>query len=119
MIKMQGKSFMIGHDETLTITRDGAVTYVNGKPVAASGSTFQIKCNVQPVSGFELLIMPEADRFKEQYWVWTETTDIHLLKDKVTRNGVIFQVQQLKPWGTYLQFRMVRVDVGPDATDTL
>lgn len=110
---------MIDHDETLMVSRDGAVTWVSGKPVTSVASTFSIKGNVQPVNGFELMMVPEADRFKEQYWVWTETIDIHLNKDKVTRNGVIYEIQQIKPWGSYMQFRMVRVDVGPDTTDTV
>lgn len=114
MIKLQAPSQIITKDETLTVRRDGPTRYVDGKPVHVDGLEFPIECNVQPVNGFDLMMVPEGDRLKEQYWLWTPTP-LRLLKDKVKRNGDWFQVQQIRPWGSYNQARIVKVDVGPDA----
>lgn len=113
MIRLQGRSRIINYDEKILVRRDGDTRYVDGKPVSVDGVTFGIHANVQPVNGWDLMMVPEGDRLKEQYWVWTES-ELHLLKDHVQRNGFWFQVQQIRPWGSYFQARIVRVDVGPD-----
>jgi len=113
MIKLSAKSQIMNHDETLTVSRDGAVTYIEGLPVKAAGTTFSIRANVQALDSKELLMVPELDRYRENYWVFTEE-EIRV-NDIVTRNSVKFQVQQLEEWGSYRgAVRMVRIDVGPN-----
>lgn len=114
MIKLFARSQIISHDEVVTVYREGPVTYVDGKPVKHGANEFQIRANVQPIQGRDLLLVPEADRFKENYFVWTET--LMLVNDRVVREMVNFQVQEVQTWGSFYQLRMMRTDVGPYAT---
>jgi len=114
MIGLQGKSQIISHDEKLLVTRDGPIRYIDGKPVKGQPTVFEICGNVQPIDGLQLLIVPEGDRHKEQYWVFTY--DQPLLNDMITRNGINYQVQLVQEWGSYRKARMMRIDVGPNAT---
>lgn len=115
MIKLQGQKVrIIDYDEMLPVTRDGEVNVIEGKPVVLSQTNFTIRANVQPVEGRDLLLVPEFDRFKEQYFVFTETKLI--VNDKITRLGVNFVVQNAQPWGSFWECRMMRIDVGPRAT---
>lgn len=114
MIKLQfPKSYMIRHDELLTATRPGRTDYVDGKPLARAEVTYQFHCNVQPINGRDLLLVPEGDRYKEQYTVWTE----HPVQanDRIIRCDISFQAQSVEAWGTYFKVRMMRLDVGPRA----
>lgn len=115
MWKLAGKSQIMEHDELLWVNREGIVTYVDGRPSERQKKRLQIRCTVQPLKGLELLIVPEADRFKEMYYVWGEDGLI-LINDKFEFRGGFFQVQQIENWGSYTRGRMVRIDVGADAT---
>lgn len=111
--------------ETLPALREGAALYVDGKATKRNPTRFTITGAIQPLSGNDLLIVPEGDRFTEQYWVWQAlspgVTGIEV-EDKLLREGKTFQVQMAKPWGDvtggtgFIQARVMRVDVGPDAT---
>lgn len=117
MIPLQGQSQIISHDEQLPVVRKGAVTYVEGKPVVNQESAFTITCNVQPLNGKDLLLVPEGDRIKEQYFVWSRNyKDFQNLtqNDIVTRRNVKYQVQSAEDWGSYTKSRIMRIDVGPD-----
>lgn len=101
------------HGEPLDVLRetsgsDGNIVYVDGKPVKRRGAVHRIKGSVQPLSGRDLMIVPEGDRLTEQYWVYT-ADDIQT-NDKVRRLGAIFQVQDVKAWPSYRQARMMLVD---------
>ncbi len=65
------------------------------------------------MSGKDLLLVPEGDRTREQYWLYTECKV--QLADRVERCGVNFQVQSVQNWGSYNQARIMRIDVGPFA----
>ena len=114
MIKLKTPSRIITRDEVLSVIREGCVKFIDGKPVKSDIRNFTIKANVQPLNGRELLIVPENDRFKEQYWVFTQ--DLILVNDRIQRNGVNYQVQEPEAWGSYIRARIMRVDVGPNAT---
>lgn len=105
---------IINYDERLTVTRDREVEIINGKPVRLSAGTFNILVNVQPVDGRDLLLVPEFDRFKEQYWLFTETP--LAVNDRVSRLDSNYQVQSVQYWGSFVEARMMRIDVGPEAT---
>jgi hypothetical protein len=116
MITLQGPSQIISCDEELTLYRDIKITYIDGKPVDSGGrKSFTFQANVQPLLGRELLIVPEADRFKEMYYVWSYFQV--LINDLIVRQGINFQVQQIENWGSYTRSRMVRIDVGNNASD--
>lgn len=134
MIKLFGKSQILKKDEKITIYREGTniphnVVYVAGKPIKRNGIEFCVKGNVQPLSERELLLVPEADRYKEILALYItnqkifsedgleiQTESILADNDRVTRLGVNYQAQGVKNWGSYTYGRIVRIDVGPNAT---
>lgn len=132
MIKLQGPSTIITKDEQFTVTREGEVIILDGKPVKRNLFTFTVCGNIQPLSGRDLLLVPEGDRHKEQYYLFYNNSSIVLEKgleikadptsiivnDRMTRLGVNFQVQSVENWGSYSRARIMRDDVGPYATDS-
>lgn len=114
MIKLQGKSQIITKDESVDVFRDGCVTYVDGKPAKGEPEKFKVKGNFQPLSGRDLMMVPEGDRFKEQIWLYT--ADLMKINDRVVRCGVNYQAQTVNAWGSYSQVRLMRIDVGQNAT---
>lgn len=135
MIKLFGKSQILGKDEKLAVFREGTavpqnVVIVDGKPVKRNGMSFSIQGTIQPMNGRDLLLVPEGDRFKEQYWVYAQNCTIVvndgldiqdlptqlLVNDQITRLGVNFQVQEVEDWGSFCRARIMRVDTGPRAT---
>lgn len=131
MIKLQGPSTIITKDETFSVTREGQVIYLDGKPVKRNLAKFSVKGNIQPMNGRDLLLVPEGDRFKEQYWLYYNNSSIVvdqgleieadpaaiIVNDRITRLGANFQVQTVENWGTYSRGRIMRIDVGPYATN--
>lgn len=118
MFQLGGRSRIISGDETLCVFRNGAVLLVDGKPVDRDVIMFDIQCNVQPLTGLDLLQVPEGDRHLEQYWVFAnERSQAIELNDRVVRSGISYQVQKVETWGRppngYQRFRMTRIDVGP------
>lgn len=118
MIKLQGPVTIITGDENLRVARKLSPTqYAGGVPIEQNSYKFDLTCNVQPLNGRQLLLVPEMDRYKEQYWVFTNMLQTPVqIKDIVTRNCVLFQIQEIENWGSYQKFRMMRVDVGTEAT---
>lgn len=118
MYRLQGKPRIIKTDEVLDVVRATALNYVDGVIQNQDQYQFQVRCNVQPVNGRELLLVPEGDRFKEQYFVWAMNKfagkPILHVNDRIVRQGVSFQVQQVEDWGSYVRARMMAIDVGPD-----
>lgn len=116
MIALQGPSTIINYDEEIPVVREGQVIYIEGKPVKRKLLEFKITCNVQPVDGKDLLLVPEADRFKEQYTLFTNNCETPLIdNDRVVRLGIDFQVQNVATWGSYQECRIMKIDVGPYA----
>jgi hypothetical protein len=118
MIQLFSPSRIINYDEELEVFRERSVVWVNGKAQDYDTCNFNIFCNIQPLNGRDLLLVPEGDRFKEQYWVWTDSkVDKYTLapNDRIVRQGANFQVQTIEEWGNYNRARMVRIDVGPYA----
>lgn len=118
MFQLGGRSKIIWGDETLCVYRNGEVLLVDGKPVDRDVIDFNVRCNVQPLTGLDLLQVPEGDRHLEQYWVFTnERAQAIQLNDRVVRCGISYQVQKVETWGKspngYQRFRMTRIDVGP------
>jgi hypothetical protein len=113
---MQGvsPSYIMSHGELVVVTRQGATTYIDGKPVKAAGESFDFRGSVQPLNGRDLLLVPEGDRFKEQFWFYTSCRI--LVNDLMTRCAIRYQTQTVEDWGSYRRARLMRIDVGPNAT---
>lgn len=121
MYKMSGQSRIINCDEVLRVRRfastPGSDTiYIDGKPIARDAFEFELSCNVQPLSGKDLLLVPEGDRYTSSLWIWTHQADPALqASDLVHRDGRWYQVQSSEDWGSYSRCRIMQVDVGPNA----
>lgn len=107
---------IIGSSRQLTVFRPGCVQNVDGKPVRGPEAKTLVRANVQPLNGRDLLIVPEGDRHKEQYWVFVQLPDSLAVQDRVIYKSVSFQVQTAEDWESYTKARMVRIDVGPNAS---
>ncbi len=135
MIKLQGPSQILTKDELLSVFREGTripenVAYFEGKPIKRNGFKFTCQGNVQPLDGRQLMLVPEGDRTKEQYYIFAPNNSFVVdsglqIQDKptrlldndiITRLGVNYQLQDTEDWGSYSKARMVRIDVGPDAS---
>lgn len=129
MIKLFGSSQILNHDEQLQVWRVASVEYSDGKPVQRQLKPFIVTGNVQPISGRELELVPEHDRYSENFWVYLNNTkftvdmglDIQgpspiVVNDRISRQGANYQVQESQNWGSYTRLRIVRIDVGPNRT---
>lgn len=117
MIGLQAPSQIITNDEVLTVFVQQNPTIVDGKYVYPTVTSFQLTCTVQPVQGRDLLLVPEGDRFKEQYWVFTNELQAPMaVNQRVSRQGVNFQVQAVEQWGSFQRSRIMRTDTGPNQT---
>lgn len=122
MYQMRGTSRLLTQDERLPVVREGLragedVVYVDGKPLKRAPQTFAIACHVQPLGGRDLLRVPEGDRFKEQFNVWSYATEHLTVNDRILRLGRVYNVESAEFWGRYVKARIMEVDVGPDYRD--
>ena len=62
--------------KTYVVTRQGAGAVVDGDFLAGAISTFPIVGSLQPVTGAELEHLPEGDRTRGKYKLYT-TSDLH------------------------------------------
>jgi len=121
---LDGPLELLDCDERLTVVRQGRVVdtdiaYEDGVAVALRPpDTFEIICTIQPLNGRDLLLVPEAFRDKETYWLWVRhqagdasgpAIDV---ADVVLRNGTAFQVQSAENWGSYSRCMLAAIDVG-------
>lgn len=106
------------HDETLAVLRPDPSpgVIVDGKIMTLGKKRIEIQGNVQPVTGRDLLIVPEGDRSKEQFSIYSAFA--FALNDEVLRNGFVYQVQSVEEWGSYYKARIMREDVGANAYST-
>lgn len=87
----------------------------DGYPLDPLFDELTSKGNAQPLSGLEILQVPEADRTR-QVLNWF-TKDKLELKDIVTRKGDDFEVQTVEDWTmsgqciAFFKCRLVKVDV--------
>ena len=97
--------FLLTGKTTLTIKRQGAGSYVNGR--WTDGTTVTpaptITANVQPANTRDLLLLPESERTKE--WVKLYTSDLirtmnegtgGWAADEFTWNGYVYRVMRVK-----------------------
>lgn len=134
MIKLFGQSQIIKGDEEICIFRQGTcipenVAYVDGKPVKRNGFSFTVIGNIQPMGPRDLLLVPELERFKEQYWLYIknkgfvtedgleiQANSILLIDDQIIRLNVNYTIQSVENWGSFIKSRIMRLDTGPNQT---
>lgn len=104
------------YDEELFLLEFSPVIYVDGKSQQTLLSKTPFKASVQPLSGRDLLLVPEHQRFLEQWWVFVPKHHALSTGNVLHRNNVHYQVQETQDWGSYQECRIMRVDVGEYAT---
>lgn len=112
--KLQDRSRIMRFDETLLRLEFAETAYVDGKLTATPISQIPFKANVQPLNGRQLLLVPEHQRFKEQYWCFVPDKTFEKTGEIIIRNTMKFQVQEIEYWGSYQRVRITRVDVGEE-----
>lgn len=99
--------------ETASVARYARDTYdIHGKALArAEASTFNARCSVQPISGSDLKLLPEALRTSDNKSVWSPV----LLEegDLLTLAAGVFKVFKLIDWapaGNYCKAIVIKLD---------
>lgn len=108
-------------DEELTVCRQAPPLYVDGKPTPQPFNSYKMKCNVQPLTGLDLMRVPEFDRHRERFVVFSSELDRPAqLNDRIVRAGINYQVETLETWGDarygYQRLIISRIDAGPNKT---
>lgn len=88
---------------TATVKRySGQTTWLDGKPVnSAYDADIIIKCSVQPLSGRELMNLPEGRRNRESFNLFTSTklnTVEDRNPDKIVVLGDTYEVVNCERW---------------------
>lgn len=79
-----------------TLTRYAAGTTVDGILTAGAASTSTIEASIQPVSGRDMKIFPEARHSEEDRIVYT-VVELQL-GDLITDAGLTWEVKNVKHW---------------------
>lgn len=100
--------------ETFSVERPGATTHSGGVSSKAASTSFTIKGNAQPLSGKELLQLPEGDRQRQNKKLFTRTEIRN--DDLITIGGVPFEVQTVEDWTRQIRLphyeaRIMKVDI--------
>ncbi len=86
-------------NESITVKRKAAGAYVNGHYVTGAESNYSALASVQPLSGEEILQLPEADRKRESLKMFTPS-EIKV-NDTVTRAGRNYEVQKVMDFSAH------------------
>ena len=85
--------------ESVTLIRKATGSYVDGHYVEGTASSYVIEANIQPLSGKEILQLPEADRTRESLKVFS-TSEIRV-NDTVTMSTKNYEVQKVADFSVY------------------
>lgn len=117
---MQGSVYLMrqaGPSQTLTVFRAGRVIYIDGIASEQKVTSYDITGNVQPLNGKDLLLVPEAQRTRDNILIFTEQNEkTPALNDRIYVDGGYYQVQNVENWGSYTKLRATREDTGPKAS---
>lgn len=98
---------------TFTITRPAASSYVNGRAASGAPSTFQIVAVLVPLTGRELMSLPEGERSKERIAFLTRSQEIRTTSaggatsDVITYKGVAYEIEKVETWDAGEYWRCV------------
>jgi hypothetical protein len=98
-------SFLTG---SYTVTRRAAGTYdANGVYVPAAPSTFSIDASIQPLTGRQLMLLPEAFHGEESWAVYTltelRTESASGDPDAIEIDGLRHVVRTVKKWQSHYE----------------
>jgi len=117
--------FLLTRTVPLTIYRQEAGSYVRGVWVEGSIVEVPIRANIQPLKPSEVQMMPESDRTREWYRLWT--TDLVRTKqegaqgydaDEFIWKGYRYQIMKAQSWDMgvldHHEAWAARISVTPD-----
>lgn len=107
-----GISYELMQRQEISVRREFKVNWSEGLPYAMDVKTFCFRGVMFPITGKELLLVPEGDRFRQNIWVFTQG-DLRD-NDLVTFCNNPYEVQTVEEWGSFKRARAMRMDVGPD-----
>lgn len=99
----------------IPVQRENKVDWKEGLPYSTCKEEFQIRGIIFPITGRDLLLVPEGDRFQQNIWIYTQQ-DLRV-NDVATYAGQPYEVQNVSNWDSYNQARAMRLDVGPDGVN--
>ena len=71
-----------------------------------------VACNCQPLTGMELLQVPEGDRSRQHIWMYSRMK--LKINDYVVRRGTVFEVHTVEDWTGFCidhyKSRLVKLD---------
>ena len=119
MQRMQDQSFLMNSDgptQTMQVFSAAKVIWVDGKPQELNATSYNMVGNFQPMGGDDLMLVPEAQRTKDNIIVFTEQNEkTPKLNDHIVVDGKRYQIQNVENWGSYSKLRAMREDVGINA----
>lgn len=83
----------------LTITRQGAGSYVSGIWTPGADGTITIQAVIQPLSGKERQLMPEGIRDSGKWRVWSRNEIMN--GDRLTINGTVCVIIAVEVWPSH------------------
>ena len=101
--------------ETVTVRRYSQGVYRKGDYVEGTCRRWKIKANIQPVSGFTLMQVPEGERHRRHYDLFSQC--LLEVKDTVDRDGLEYEIKRAEKWGAYGRHLMVLKDGQEQDTD--
>lgn len=104
--------------EDVTLTRYAAGSWVSGNYVEGAGTDSTIRMSVQPLSGKDLLNLPEAQRTRRWMKGYTATAMMVCSEsskqraDRVAYDDTVFEVQTVERWrGDLNHFKVLMAEV--------
>jgi hypothetical protein len=74
--------FLLVKKTPITIYRSAAGSYVDGEWVEGVEAEVLVEANVQPLSDYQYMILPESDRTKQWVWVFS-SSELRTLKEGI------------------------------------
>lgn len=89
---------------TYTVRRAPPATFVSGRRAIGSSYEIQVVASVQPLTGRELMRLPEGERTRERMVVFTADalhtqSDDHA-GDEIIIDGDVWEVERVENWST-------------------
>lgn len=97
-----------------SVRRSSGAGYINGVWVESAHETLHLLMLVQPLTGNEIVRIPEGDRKRERRIAYspdelkTHDPETKSQADVVTLSGQDFQVEKCEPWRGYFKSYLVR-----------
>lgn len=93
-------------DGTYTVTRKQAATYLKGRLVSPETTTFSITASVQPLTGNDMVLLPEGSRSGNTKVLFT-TTQLNTVgtaePDTIVIESVDYDVFNVETWEGFNQ----------------